>query len=101
LLLEPVFQRGLAPGERLLVKGPFKTTSGENEWMWVEVVRWQGSTIRGVLMNDPTQVPGLKAGAEVEVPVASVFDYLHTLPDGGTEGNETGEIMERRQPPKR
>ena len=49
--------------EHLLVKAPFLTPEGGNEWMWLEVVRWQGHTIRGVLDNDPVEVPSLKAGA--------------------------------------
>ena len=65
--------------------------------MWVEVLAWHEDRVKGVLMNAPFEVPGVRAGAEVEVPLASVFDYLRTLPDGTTEGNETGAILERRE----
>ncbi len=61
--------------KRLLVKAPFATRAGGNEWMWVEVVRWEGNRISGILENDSYQVEGLKAGARVEVDEASLFDY--------------------------
>lgn len=84
-------------GEQLLVKAPFVTPKGGNEWMWVEVVRWEGKTIRGILQNDPFEVPGLKAGAHVEVDEGALFDYALTRADGSTEGNETGKLMEKRK----
>jgi uncharacterized protein YegJ (DUF2314 family) len=89
--------RGALTGERILVKAPFLTANGRHEWMWVEILRWEGDRVHGVLMNAPFEVPGVKAGAEVEVPIASAFDYLRTFGDGGTEGNETGTILERRE----
>ena len=50
-----------------------------------------------ILVNDPRLVPGLRAGATVEVPEASLFDYLHSLPDRREEGNETGRILQARE----
>jgi uncharacterized protein YegJ (DUF2314 family) len=94
--LRPAFERGLAPGERLLVKAPFKTAEGDDEWMWVEVVRWQGATLHGILMNEPEAVSGLVAGSKVQVKQEDLFDYILMRADGSSEGNETGEIMERR-----
>jgi hypothetical protein len=38
-------------------------------------------------------VPGLKAGATVEVEEASAFDYLHVFPDGHREGNQTEALL--------
>jgi uncharacterized protein YegJ (DUF2314 family) len=84
-------------GEQLLVKAPFATPDGGNEWMWIEVVRWQGTTLRGVLQNEPHQVPGLKSGARVEVQESSLFDFILIRPDGTREGNETGALIEKRQ----
>jgi uncharacterized protein YegJ (DUF2314 family) len=89
------FDKGMAPGERLLVKAPFKTKDGGNEWMWVEVIKWQGGDIKGLLRNDPDFIPGLRAGAMVQVKQAEIFDYLHYTADGKTEGNETGPLLER------
>lgn len=92
-----LFLAGLPPGERFLVKGPFKTKEGKNEWMWVEVSKWPKGHIVGVLMNEPHDVPDLKLGATVTVQVADVFDYIHHKADGSTEGNETGKIIAKRQ----
>ena len=62
--------------------------------MWVEVNKWEGSTLRGPLQNQPHNIPELQAGQEVEVEQDKVFDYIHKLPDGSTEGNETGKLIE-------
>jgi uncharacterized protein YegJ (DUF2314 family) len=84
-------------GERLMVKAPFKTTSDANEWMWVEVVRWRGDAIDGILQNDPVAVPDLRAGARVEVRADAIFDYLLVKDDGSEEGNETGKLLHSRK----
>ena len=83
------FRRGLPPGDKLLVKLPFATPAGGNEWMWVEVTRWDGDTVQGVLVNAPTAIPNLKTGAPVQRPQSDVFDTQLRHADGKTEGNET------------
>jgi uncharacterized protein YegJ (DUF2314 family) len=65
--------------------------------MWVEVTAWRDTKIRGLLANDPFEIPTLHAGQVVEVDEGDVFDYLLRHRDGTTEGNETGRILERRQ----
>ena len=97
LRLKPRFASGQSTLDTLQVKAPFTTTSGGTEWMWVEVVRWQGSTIHGVLRNDPFEVPGLKTGSRVDVEESSIFDYILVHPDGSREGNETQPLLEQRQ----
>ena len=91
--IKPRYLKAIPFGERLLVKSPFRMPDGGNEWMWVEVVRWRGHTIHGILDNDPFDVPDLKAGAKVEVEDSLVFDYLLTKRDGTEEGNETGRLV--------
>ncbi|WP_137926382.1 DUF2314 domain-containing protein [Cupriavidus sp. 2SB] len=91
--LQKAFQRGLSPGELLLVKAPFATTDDRREFMWVEVMEWTGEQIKGMLRSDPRFVPSLKAGQIVDVQQAEVFDYLHRWPDGRTEGNETAKLL--------
>ena len=86
---------GLAPGEMLLVKAPFRTISGGNEWMWVEIVKWENRKITGILENDPEYIPTLKSWQKVEINQDDVFDYLLYHSDGTTEGNETGAIIEK------
>jgi len=93
--LKPRFLAGLAPAERLSVKAPFATPQGGQEWMWLEVVKWEGEKIYGILMNEPHYIPGLKSGARVETTEEAVFDYIHETPDGKSEGNRTGKIMQR------
>lgn len=94
--LRATFGRGLAPGESILLKAPFKTPDGGHEWMWVEVTSWRGDDIRGLLDNQPNLVPGLHQGQVVKISEREVFDYLHRRPDGSEEGNETGAVLQRR-----
>jgi uncharacterized protein YegJ (DUF2314 family) len=94
--MKAIVAGGLAPGQLLTVKAPFRKPDGGNEWMWVEVVSWRERRIRGVLMNEPFEVPGLRAGQDVTVDEGDIFDYLLQSPDGTTEGNETSRIIEAR-----
>ncbi len=89
------FKAGLRPGEFIQVKAPFKTPDGGQEWMWVEVTSWKGDEIRGLLKNDPFNIPELQAGQTVVVSEQEVFDYIRRLPDGSEEGNETGKLIEQ------
>ncbi len=93
------FQAKLKPNESLLVKAPFKVhgPDGGREWMWVEVLEWDGEEINGILLNDPRAIPNLKAGANVQVRMQDIFDYLLKLSDGKTEGDETSKIIEKMQ----
>jgi uncharacterized protein YegJ (DUF2314 family) len=93
ILLKPKFRKRPPEREHLRVKAPFKTTSGGNEWMWVEVVSWRGRKLEGFLDNTPDQVPSLKLGAKVTVNEAEIFDYIYTKADGTEEGNETQALM--------
>jgi uncharacterized protein YegJ (DUF2314 family) len=92
---QKAFAAGLEPGEYIEVKAPFRTEDGGNEWMWVEVTKWKGDVIEGVLQNDPEKVRGLRAGQRVKVHQQDVFDYLHHFSDKRTEGNTTGEIIRK------
>jgi uncharacterized protein YegJ (DUF2314 family) len=94
--LKQKFIKGLAPGERLLVKAPFTTPDQGVEWMWLEAVKWQDKKVYGILMNDPHYIPNLKSGARVEAADKDLFDYILIGPDGSRQGNETGKIMQRR-----
>jgi len=93
--LRKAFTAGLRPGEYIQVKAPFKTKSGSNEWMWVEITEWKGNAIRGVLRNEPFDVPDLKAGQIVRVREEDVFDYIRRFPNGKQEGNETSAVIEK------
>lgn len=93
--LKKMFNEGLEPGCALLLKAPFRTDDGGNEWMWVEVTKWSQDEIEGVLQNNPFHIVDLKAGSTVFIALDDVFDYTLRKADGTTEGNETGKIIEK------
>jgi len=89
------FNAGLEIGEVLMLKAPFKTPTGENEWMWVEVKQWKEGEIEGVLRNVPNNVPKLSAGDKLTINQKDVFDYFFQNKDGTTDGNTTGELISK------
>lgn len=95
--LAPAFAAGLAKHETLLVKAPFATLTGSQEWMWVEIQGWDGKKITGILQNDPQLTKGIQAGSAVEVNQALVMDYIHKKADGTIVGNATAKILERKE----
>jgi uncharacterized protein YegJ (DUF2314 family) len=96
--LRAAFAAGFGPGEFLEVKVPFEVPDGGREWMWVEISAWSSDgTIRGLLRNEPEQVPDLHAGETVQVAESDVFDYLLQHADGTREGNETSALIQRMQ----
>lgn len=95
--LQKAFARGLAPGEYLLVKAPFATPTGNQEWMWVEVAAWQGDAITGLLKNEPFNIPTLHGGQMVKVSQAQVFDYIRHFANGQQDGNTTGKILQEQE----
>lgn len=95
--LKEAFLKGLQPGEYIMLKAPFDTPDGGTEWMWVEVSAWDGEKIKGLLKNEPYNIPDLHGGQEVEVSQDDVFDYIRRHPDGREEGNETSKIIQEMQ----
>jgi len=93
--LKSAFNSGLKPGEYILVKAPFATSTGGTERMWVEVSSWENATIRGLLQNDPFDIPTLHAGQVVVVDEGRIFDYIRHMPNGTQEGNATSKIIEQ------
>ncbi len=91
--VKPLFLKGLPFDEHLTVKAPF-VEGEQTEWMWLQVIRWEGHKIHGILNNQPHYLRGVRQGAQVSVDEGSVFDYELHLPDGGTEGNETQALIE-------
>jgi uncharacterized protein YegJ (DUF2314 family) len=95
--LQKSFTAGLEPGEFIQVKAPFATPDGGREWMWVEITAWKGSAIKGLLKNEPFNIPTLHGGQIVEVNEGDIFDYIRTFPDGTQVGNETASIIMKMQ----
>jgi uncharacterized protein YegJ (DUF2314 family) len=93
--MQKAFARGLEPGEFIDVKAPFGTPDGGTEWMWVEVTSWKNNEIKGLLQNDPSNVPNLHSGQVVDVRQEEVFDYIRQYADKQTEGNTTGDIIRK------
>lgn len=96
LTLKPHFEKGLDPNERLIVKYGFPV-NGSNEFMWVEVLKWKKNHLEGILLNDSYYDEKLRGGKRVKVPIDEVFDYIHYKPDGTSEGNETGKLIQQMQ----
>ena len=80
-----------------LVTGAVARDDEGNEWMWIEVLRWDDDHLNGVLQNDPFHIKDLKEGAKVSVKVGDAFDYILYHSDGTMEGNETGKLIEQQQ----
>ncbi len=95
--LREAFRKGLAPGEFIQLKAPFATDDGGTEWMWVEVLAWEGDRVRGLLKNEPRQVARLQAGQEVTISQKDVFDYWRFDARGQASGNETGKLIDAAQ----
>lgn len=91
--LQKLFLAGLPLNTHLLIKFPFESEDGQREWMWVEITKWKGEKVDGLLQNDPRFVMTLKAGQKVTKNINDMFDYILYKPDGSQEGNETGEII--------
>ena len=91
------FAKGREDGAHLIVKAPFKTDKGDNEWMWVEVTSWKGDRMEGILINEPFHVPTLHEGADVVVSQQTLYDYMYTRVGGESEGGETDQILLRRE----
>jgi uncharacterized protein YegJ (DUF2314 family) len=95
--LKPRFSPRTPEDLHLSVKAPFPTAHKSVEWMWIEVLRWQGSKLEGILDNDPEDVPTLKAGARVTVDESELADYILQKMDGSIEGGESARILQARQ----
>lgn len=95
--LRSAFNAGLGTGEYILLKAPFATPAGGNEWMWVEVTAWDGQRITGLLNNEPANIPTLHSGQIVQVAMDDIFDYIRYDGQGNQEGNESGKLIARQQ----
>jgi hypothetical protein len=91
--VRPAFERGLPPGEVVAVKAPFRTRTGGTEYMWVELRSVSGDELRGVLVNEPYEVAGLKKGDAVTLSQRELFDYVWRRADGSREGNGTSAFL--------
>lgn len=92
--LAPHFADGIPALERLLVRVSFPTKGGGEAWRLVEVMRWRGRKITGILIDPPSVGSTLVEGATVEVELGALVDYVHTRADGTVAGGEIDRILE-------
>ncbi len=95
--LKDLFNEGMDAGYSLLLKAPFEDDQGGSEWMWIEVTKWKGKQIKGLLQSEPFHIKGLKAGSTVSASQEDIFDYILYKPDGTQEGNKTQELILKAQ----
>ncbi|MBI3947197.1 MAG: DUF2314 domain-containing protein [Armatimonadetes bacterium] len=87
------FQVGLREGEVLLVKHGFAgDPAADVEFMWLSVAAWEGDRIRGHLINQPRWRTHLRAGQEVDVRVADIYDWIIAHEEGEFEGGYTNRV---------
>lgn len=97
----PSLQARYARGEfkdnrTLLLKVPlFIKQEGGRHWVWIVVSSWKDRRIQGILVNRPGD--DYKVGDRISASQDDVFDYLIAHSDGTHEGNETGEILLKRE----
>ena len=72
------FNRKNPDHEDFAVKTAFDTADGDLEHMWVMVEEVEGDIIRGLLGNDPINVPELEAGSPVEIKQEAISDWAYT-----------------------
>jgi uncharacterized protein YegJ (DUF2314 family) len=80
---------GLQPGQNLYVKQGFAMADGHNEYMWIVIARWVGTTLTGKLANEPRFRKDLVSGQTVELQESDVFDWMLQLPGDRREGGYT------------
>ena len=84
------------PGdERFIVKAPFTGENGGVEHMWIQVFGLEPAYVHGHLLSEPIHCTRLKPGAQVEVPVSEISDWICPDNDGNPHGNFTSEAVGR------
>jgi uncharacterized protein YegJ (DUF2314 family) len=88
------------------IKAPFSDPPGragaragaEVEQMWVGDVDFDGRTVSGRLLNSPRWVRSVREGDRVEVPLATLSDWMYAL-EGQVYGAHTVNLLRARMPP--
>ena len=92
----PEYRKGLQANEHLIVKTGFKI-GDQTEYMWAEVIHWNIASLDCILVNDSNFDKTLREGRRITVALKDVYDYIHSKPDGSSEGNETGKVLQSRE----
>ena len=83
-----------------LVKVGFPTQHGGIEFFWMAVEDYSATTVRGILLNDPDDVPSVRAGQEFTLPTIRIVDWSY-LRGGKYFGQFTTRILLRTADAKR
>ncbi len=85
-------------GEPTYVKRRFNSRSGgRDEFIWVAIDRWNGSTISGRLANTPLGDVGYALDAKLEFDESEAVDWIVAARDGTGAGNFTGAVLAARE----
>ena len=90
------FAHGIPYEERLTIKAKFTGDDDQTEWMWVDVVSFNGDEFEGTLANEPEMLKSLRDGQKVKVKLADVADYLHEKKGGEPTGGYSLEVVKKR-----
>jgi uncharacterized protein YegJ (DUF2314 family) len=88
LALKPRVLAGLGRLETLQLKLPFEGPDGTHN-LWIDVQKWEGTRVEGVLVNEPAGVPNLHRGSHVVVQESAIVDYSFVGEDGVEQGDLT------------
>ena len=78
--------------EQFIIKAEF-TEGDQSEFMWVTVISINEETIQGILTNDPHELVDVHRGANVEIPVKLLNDWIYPGKDGIPVGGFTLDIL--------
>lgn len=78
--------------DRFIVKAEFSEGS-KSEFMWVSVLEIDSDFIRGTLMNDPHELLDVHRGANVEIPMDRLNDWIYPGRDGSHIGGFTLDVL--------
>ncbi|WP_221306256.1 DUF2314 domain-containing protein [Prosthecobacter vanneervenii] len=84
-----IFKKRQPDDERFIVKAPFTGENGQVEHMWMQVFGLEPEYVHGHLVNHPMHTTKLKQGSQVEVPVATISDWVCPDAEGNPLGNFT------------
>lgn len=82
-------------GNGFSVKAPI-TRDDRTEHIWVDVEEITSLCVWGLLGNEPVQLPGLRLGSRVEVPLGDIEDWSY-LRDGKTIGGFSIAVLLKRK----
>ncbi len=84
--------RNDSDAEKFIIKAEF-SEGGVSEYMWMTVTSLEAGKIHGVLMNDPHELLEVHRGADVQVSIQDLNDWIFPGPDDIPIGGFTLEVL--------